>query len=84
MYFVYFASSFKNKKVYVGSTSKKPAERIEEHNIGTNAWSKSNGPFKLVYYEEYFCKQDALRKETFYKSGFGRQVKSAIINSLNL
>ena len=82
MYYVYFAQSQKNNKVYVGKTSKLPAERVKEHNLGTNKWTKQNGPFKLVFYETYYCSKDAAEREEFYKSGFGRVIKQAILNTL--
>ena len=84
MYYVYFAKSIKNDKVYVGFTEKDPAERISEHNSGCNTWSKNNRPFKLVYFEKYHCKTDALSREKFYKSGFGKKIKKLITESLDL
>jgi predicted GIY-YIG superfamily endonuclease len=41
-------------------TEKDPMKRLAEHNSKSNKWTKGNGPFKLVYYEKYFCKKDAL------------------------
>jgi putative endonuclease len=82
MFYVYFAKSLKNDKIYVGHTSKTPTERIKEHNEGANAWSKNNGPFKLVYYESYTCKADAFAREQFYKTGIGRKIKKAIVDSM--
>ena len=82
MYAVYFALSLKNNKVYVGYTKKDPEVRIKEHNSNTNKWSKENKPFKLVYYEHYQCLEDAKRRELFYKSGFGRKIKTAILESI--
>ena len=82
MYFVYFLTSLKNNKVYVGSTNKDPKIRLIEHNQGSNQWTKQNGPFRLIYYEKYDCKKDAQLREAFYKTGFGKMVKKAIIQSL--
>lgn len=79
MYCVYFAKSLKNSKIYVGFSSKDPAIRIGEHNRGINSWTKNNGPFKLMYYEKYFCKEDAKSRELFYKSGIGKQIKKEIV-----
>jgi putative endonuclease len=79
MYFVYFLKSTRNNKIYVGSTGKLPIERLKEHNIGTNVWTKSNKPFELKYFEQYFCKTDALKRERFYKTGFGRKIRDIII-----
>ncbi len=83
MYYVYFAKSLKNGKIYVGSTSKKPQIRIEEHNHSSNVWTKANKPFKLVYYETYICKEDVLGREKFYKTGIGKKIKKAIVDNMD-
>lgn len=83
MYRIYFAKSIKNEKVYVGSTSKDPGKRVNEHNHGSNSWSKQNAPFKLIYYESFLCKNDALQRERFYKSGIGKRIKQAIIKEMD-
>lgn len=82
MFCVYFLRSVKNNKVYVGYTSKEPTQRLSEHNIGTNSWTSANKPFNLIYFEEYICKEDAIKRERFYKMGFGKKIKQAIIGVL--
>ena len=82
MVYVYFLESLRNGKIYVGSTEKLPDERLIEHNNGSNKWSKENGPLKLIYYEKYFCKRDAEDRELFYKTGFGRLIRDAIIETV--
>lgn len=82
MFTIYFARSLKNSKVYVGYTSKTAQERLSEHNTGASTWSKDNGPFQLVYYETFSCKADATAREQFYKTGIGRKIKKAIIDSM--
>ena len=81
MYFVYFLKSTVNNKIYVGMTEKLPIERLKDHNLGSNKWTKQNGPFELLYYERYYCKKDAFQREIFYKSGFGRKIRDIIIIS---
>lgn len=83
MFYVYFAKSLRNDKVYVGFTTKLPEERINEHNRSGNAWSKNNKPLKLIYYESFICKEDAIQKERFYKTGIGKRVKKAIIQEMD-
>ncbi len=84
MYYIYILQSKKNGKGYTGSTGKLPEIRLKEHNIGTNQWTKANGPFELMYYESYICKADALRREKFFKSGLGRKLKKIIIKYFNV
>ena len=83
MYYVYFLRSLRNKKVYTGFTEKVPSKRLEEHNFGTNTWTRNNGPFKILYYETYYCEKDAREREKFYKSGFGRKIRDSIINTVS-
>jgi len=82
MYYVYFAKSLKNRKVYVGYTSKEPFTRVSEHNHGSNKWSQNNKPLKLIYHESFVCKEDAQQRERFFKTGVGKKIKLAIIDSL--
>jgi len=79
MFIVYVLVSLKTGKPYVGVTSKKPTERLKEHNEGHNQWTKGQRPLKLVYYEQYICKEDAYLRESFLKSGIGNRLIKIII-----
>ena len=68
--------------MYVGCTEKDPKIRLHEHNSGSNEWSTDNKPFDMLYFEPYCCKEDALRREKFYKSGFGKLIKNSIIETI--
>ncbi len=78
-YYVYLLISLKNGKTYVGFTSKQPQQRLVEHNMGVNKWTKQNGPFKLIYWEKFFCKKDAIMRKKFFKSGQGKKLKQIIV-----
>ena len=73
MYYVYCLESQKNFKLYIGYTSDLK-KRLQDHNdqIGGDFTSK-NGPWKLIYYEAYITKNDAMAQEQYYKTGFGRE-----------
>lgn len=79
MFNVYILISLKSKKSYVGYTEKEVYLRLKEHNEGHNKWTMVNRPFKIIYYESYFCKKDALHRELFLKSGVGNRVVKAIV-----
>ncbi len=79
IYYVYILASLKTGESYVGYTSKKPTERLEEHNKGSDPWTHANGPFTLKYYESFVCKTDALIREKFYKTGQGKKLKEIIL-----
>ncbi|MEX2007828.1 MAG: GIY-YIG nuclease family protein [Candidatus Levyibacteriota bacterium] len=83
MYYIYFAKSERNNKVYVGFTGKDPKDRVEEHNASANQWSRANKPLQLKYYESYSCKEDVMMREKFYKTGIGKRVKKAIIQEFD-
>jgi putative endonuclease len=83
MYYEYFAKSVRNNKIYVGRTEKDPVDRIKDHNSGSNRWSRYNKPLKLVYYESFKCKTDAIQREYFYKTGVGKRVKYAIVREFD-
>jgi putative endonuclease len=72
-YFVYILKSKKNGKRYIGFTSKDVEIRLLEHNQGNTTWTRNNGPFVLLKFEEYLIKQEALKREIFLKSGQGRK-----------
>lgn len=85
MYYVYALYSLKTQVIYIGSTSNLK-QRIKDHNIGLGGYfTKRNKPFKLVFYEAFLSKTDALKQEKFYKTGHGREVfKEKAENSLKL
>ena len=37
----------------------------------------------MLYFEEYICKEDALKREKYYKTGIGRKIRNAIINVMD-
>ena len=51
------------------------ARRFKEHNDGIGGkFTRENRPFKLVFYEAFIAKEDSIKQELFYKSGYGREV----------
>lgn len=65
----------------MGFTGKPMLTRLEEHNFGTTKWTKMNGPFELKYYETYVCKEDAMRREKFFKFGQGKKLRKLIVDN---
>ncbi len=74
MYYVYILKSKKNEKHYTGYTQDLN-KRVFEHNSNKNKkqFSCINGPWLLVYSEEFVLKSDAVKQEKFFKSGKGRE-----------
>ncbi|MFA6272348.1 MAG: GIY-YIG nuclease family protein [Patescibacteria group bacterium] len=71
MYYVYIIQSKKDGRLYKGFTSDLE-NRLKEHKEGKPKSTKSFRPWKLVYYEVFVDKKDALREELFLKSGKGK------------
>ena len=84
MYYVYILNCF-DKKIYTGFTSNL-RQRYQQHCDGKVQSTKNRRPLKLVYYQAFLSKTDALKEEKYLKSG-GRAkttLKAKINNSLNL
>ena len=73
MCYVYVLESLKNGKRYIDSTRLIPAERLEQHNGGSNKWSRENKPFRLIYFEEYHTYSEARKRENYLKTSNGRR-----------
>lgn len=85
MVYTYVLYSLKSKRLYIGHTADLK-QRVNEHNKGIGGnYSNKNKPFKLIFYEAFLAKEDAVKQEKFYKSGYGREVlKEKIAKSLEI
>jgi len=72
MWYVYLLLSQKTHLRYTGSTNDL-RKRILSHNLGKNKSTKYGAPWKLIYYEACFNKQDARARERYLKSGMGKR-----------
>jgi len=66
MYYVYLLKSLKTKWVYIGYTSDL-IRRLLEHQSGKNYSTRKYLPVKLVYYEAYSSRKDAVEREKILK-----------------
>lgn len=82
MYKVYLLQSIvKPTKSYVGLTIKDVAERLTEHNNGFSTYTKTDRPWRLVYFENFYCKICAEKREMFLKSGFGYRLRRVLLEN---
>lgn len=72
MYYVYVLQSLKDKSLYTGFT-KSVKKRLIDHNAGSDLYTRKLKPWKLIYYEAYLIKDDAINREKFLKSGSGKR-----------
>ncbi len=72
MFYTYILKSKKDNKLYVGFTDDLK-KRFQEHNNGKVDSTKNRKPFELIYYEACKSKIKALKREKYFKTGFGRK-----------
>ena len=72
MFYTYVLRSIKDNKLYVGYTENLKL-RFETHNKGLVESTKERRPLKLVYYEASINKKDALHRETYLKTAYGKK-----------
>lgn len=85
MHYVYLLECREDKSWYIGQTDDL-RDRVKRHNDGSGARTTSRkGNWKLIYYEAYLIRADALGREKFLKSGSGRTyLKKQLKNYLKL
>jgi putative endonuclease len=71
MQYVYVLRNAKSR-LYTGYTSDL-RRRFKEHNNKESISTKSFGPWKLIYYEACESKKDALIRERYLKSTWGKR-----------
>ena len=82
MFYTYILISKKDNKFYVGYTDDLK-RRIEQHNNGYVGSTKYRRPLKLIYYEVCINQQDALHREKYLKTSFGkRYIRNRLKNYL--
>ena len=84
MFYVYALVSQNDRKLYVGYTEDL-RKRISEHNRGKVTSTRYRVPFKLIYYEACRNKADALHRERYLKTAYGkRYLKNRLKNDLSV
>jgi putative endonuclease len=82
MYFVYVLRSQSDKKFYTGFTTD-IVNRVEEHNSRKVISTRTRVPFELVYYECCINQNDAIHREKYLKTTYGkRYIKQRLKNYL--
>jgi len=78
MYYVYVLRSLKDKDFYVGYSDDLKI-RIKQHKDGLVQSIKNRRPLELVYYEAHRNRKDAMARERFLKTGWGRNYLKRIL-----
>jgi len=71
-YYVYVLRSSLDNKFYTGFTGDLD-KRLKMHNSGKVTSTKDRRPFELIYYEGCLCQSDALHREKYLKTTYGKR-----------
>ena len=71
-YYVYVLRSNEFERNYTGFTTNLE-NRLKQHNSGKTASTRPYKPWRILYYECFSTKKEALSKEKYLKSGIGRE-----------
>lgn len=78
MHYVYLIKSIDTGKVYTGMTNDLK-RRFNEHLAGKVHTTHRMGEIKLIFYEAFVDKRDAVRRENYLKTSKGKQSLKQII-----
>jgi putative endonuclease len=80
--FIVYILQCGDKKFYTGYTSNLE-QRLEDHKKGSVTSTKNRLPVKLIYYEASINQKDALHREKYLKTSWGkRYIKTRLKNYL--
>jgi len=72
MYYTYVLLSLKDNKFYTGYTADLE-KRLQKHNNGEVFSTRNRRPLKLIYYESCLEQEDALIREKYLKTTYGKR-----------
>lgn len=72
LYYTYVLRSKRDGQFYIGQTEELN-RRLEEHNNGLVQATEYRRPLELIYYEACLSKEKAIKREKYFKTGFGRR-----------
>jgi putative endonuclease len=72
MYYVYVLLSLRDNKFYTGYTDDMK-QRMQKHTLGAVSSTRNRRPLELVYYEACLDQADALHRERYLKTTWGKR-----------
>jgi putative endonuclease len=79
-YCVYVLYSEKDWLLYIGYSSNLE-KRIEKHNSGGCKSTAPRRPLKLIFCEYYLFKQDAMKREDYFKTTAGKKALKLMLRT---
>ena len=59
-------------------------KRLQEHNAGLTKSIRNKGPWQIVYFEEFLIKEDAIKREKYFKTAAGRRFLKAKVKGTEI
>jgi putative endonuclease len=72
MFYAYVIQSEKDASFYKGHCEDLEI-RLKQHNSGLTTSIKGKIPFRLVYQETFLTREEAIKREKYFKSAAGRR-----------
>jgi putative endonuclease len=82
MFYVYLLQSDVDSTFYVGYTENLE-QRLEQHNNGESKYTSRKAPWKLVYFEHFETKSEALKRELFLKKQRNKEFYQRLVNTMD-
>ena len=82
MFYTYVLYSQEYNKTYVGYTSNLEDRLLAHNHPHNNGWTKSFIPWKILFYETFDTKQEAMKREKELKSGKGRDFIANLLRNI--
>jgi putative endonuclease len=76
LYYAYVIKSIHQKYYYKGHCHDLE-KRLAEHNSGKTKSNKAYLPFEICYFEEFTNREEAIKREKYFKSASGRRYLQA-------
>ncbi|MDI1355986.1 MAG: GIY-YIG nuclease family protein [bacterium] len=73
MYYAYVLRSIKDPHYHYKGHCENLEKRLIQHNSGYTISIRNYVPFKIVYFEEFENKEDAISRERYFKTSAGRR-----------
>jgi putative endonuclease len=80
IFFVYIIQSKKDNSFYIGQCEDLDC-RLSKHNDGFSKYSSSKSPWRLVYFEVYPSRSEAIIREKVIKAKKSRKYLEYLINN---
>ena len=78
MFYAYVLKSVNHDFIYKGHCEH-PEERLIQHNSGKTKSIKPYIPFVLIYKEEFVTREEAIKRERYFKTSAGRRFLKKVI-----